>query len=239
MIRSIFFICCWMSLAWAQQAGEIAYTEYFSLDLSAELEGVPGIDAAEIPKNFSHDYVATFSGAVGRFDLVPIKVYTSLQGGVETVLSVPHTTVEYWDFARRQAASLLTVKVPQTAAYVATAPIATPTLTYTGKTKEILGQLCQKATTTYQDVAYTLWIATEIEATFSPMPDLAPEKGVVLEIESADLSFKATKLEMKPVSPSYVLLPGGATPVTAEELAEKRTAASLLTAPQPAAGDNK
>lgn len=73
-----------------------------------------------------------------------------------------------------------------------------------GKTKKIAGYTCKKATTNYKGETYTVWYTTDLDFTYSPINGLAPEKGVVLEIEGSGESFKATKVESKAIAETDV-----------------------------------
>jgi len=67
------------------------------------------------------------------------------------------------------------------------------------KTKKISGYKCQKATANLKNTPYTIWYTTELPFTYSPVANLTPDKGVVLQIESDQEAFKVTKIESKPV----------------------------------------
>jgi hypothetical protein len=67
------------------------------------------------------------------------------------------------------------------------------------KTKKIEGYKCQKATANLKNTPYTIWYTTELPFTYSPVASLTPDKGVVLQIESDQEAYKATKLEGKPI----------------------------------------
>ncbi len=86
------------------------------------------------------------------------------------------------------------------------------------KTKKIAGFSCQKATCSIKDVTYTIWYTTELPFTYSPKLDLTPTKGVVLQIESDESSYKATKFEAQPIANADVSPTPTAKVVTADEL---------------------
>ena len=92
----------------------------------------------------------------------------------------------------------------------------------TGKTKKFLGYTCQKATCTIKDQPCTVWFTTEIPYTFSPDPQFTPDKGVVLQIESDDLTYRATKISDGPVDEASLKPSPTAKPVTKEELTDLR-----------------
>lgn len=67
------------------------------------------------------------------------------------------------------------------------------------KTRRIAGYKCHRATANLKNTPYTIWYTTELPFTYSPVPSLTPDKGVVLQIESDQEAFKATKVEAKAV----------------------------------------
>lgn len=67
------------------------------------------------------------------------------------------------------------------------------------KTRKIAGYKCQKATANLKNTPYTIWYTTELPFTYSPVASLTPDKGVVLQIESDQEAYKATKIEAKPI----------------------------------------
>ncbi len=67
------------------------------------------------------------------------------------------------------------------------------------KTRKIAGYKCQKATANLKNTPYIIWYTTELPFTYSPVASLTPDKGVVLQIESDQEAFKATKIEAKPI----------------------------------------
>jgi GLPGLI family protein len=115
------------------------------------------------------------------------------------------------------------------------------------KTKKIAGYVCHKATVAYRPVRqargragvngttasaeqpnqapaenYTIWYTTDLPFTYSPVADLTPEKGVVLQIESDSQSFKATGVSMEAVPAESVQPPKDAKVVSADEMNEMR-----------------
>jgi hypothetical protein len=88
----------------------------------------------------------------------------------------------------------------------------------TDKTKKIAGFTCRKATVPFRNMSYTIWYTTELPFTYSPISSLMPEKGVVLQIESDNESFKATKIAAQDVAESEIMPPKTAQTVTPEEL---------------------
>lgn len=119
------------------------------------------------------------------------------------------------------------------------------------KTKKIAGYLCHKATATAslgrqrmgrqagdasaptgtpapernrtsKAETYTVWYTTDLPFTYSPVAALTPERGVVLQIESDNESFKATSVSTETVAESAVQPPAGAKVVSSEEMNEIR-----------------
>ncbi|GAB3900731.1 hypothetical protein GCM10028803_24150 [Larkinella knui] len=88
----------------------------------------------------------------------------------------------------------------------------------TGKTKKISGYTCKKATVPFRNLSYTVWYTTELPFTYSPISSLTPEKGVVLQIESDNEAFRATKVAAQDVKESDVIPPKTAQVVTPDEL---------------------
>jgi GLPGLI family protein len=102
-------------------------------------------------------------------------------------------------------------------------PFATPEgIEYTNKTKKISGFECKKAILKAKEGKVTIWYTTEIPYTFSPVEKYTPKEGFVLEIESDDVSYKATKYENTPVKAEELIMPGGAKKVTQDEFNQKR-----------------
>lgn len=93
------------------------------------------------------------------------------------------------------------------------------------KTKKILGFNCKKATIKTDKDTYTIWYTTEAGFDYSPMPNLAPEHGLVLKIEGSELAFDATSFENKLDENANFTIPQKGTLLTREELMQKRKAA--------------
>ncbi|GAB3258125.1 hypothetical protein GCM10027347_21220 [Larkinella harenae] len=87
-----------------------------------------------------------------------------------------------------------------------------------GKTKKIAGYTCQKATVPFRNLTYTVWYTTELAFTYSPVASLTPEKGVVLQIESDNEAYQATRIVDEKVEESTLQPPKDAQKVTSEEL---------------------
>lgn len=87
----------------------------------------------------------------------------------------------------------------------------------TGKTKKLIGFTCQQATATKNNATYVVWFTTQLPFTYSPEFDLTPEQGVVLQIESPDLSYKALRFDSKSKVDVELLQPNPAATVVNED----------------------
>ena len=136
----------------------------------------------------------------------------------------PFEQQTYLDLANRQRIDVLTVKKDSTTqVYRSEKPMPEATDWQTAsKTKKIAGYTCQKATATRRKQPYTIWYTTELPFTYSPVADLTPPKGVVLQIESDTESFKATGVSTEAVAETAVQPPKDAKVVSADELEEMR-----------------
>jgi hypothetical protein len=145
--------------------------------------------------------------------------------GTRTVRRTPPFEQQtFLDLANRQRIDVLTVKKDSTTQVYRSEkpmPAATDWQT-TSKTKKIAGYTCQKATAMRRKQPYTIWYTTELPFTYSPVADLTPPKGVVLQIESDTESFKATGVSTEAVAESSVQPPKEAKAVSADELEEMR-----------------
>lgn len=93
------------------------------------------------------------------------------------------------------------------------------------KTKKIAGYTCKKATAAWKGETYTIWYTTDLNFTYSPISNLVPEKGVVLEIEGSSESFRATKIEAKGISENEIKLTSDAQVVSAAQFEDLRNKA--------------
>lgn len=90
------------------------------------------------------------------------------------------------------------------------------------KTKKIAGYTCHKATATHRKETYTVWYTTDLPFTYSPVSDLTPPKGVVLQIESDNESYKASAIAMENVAANTVEPPADAKVITSDEMEQIR-----------------
>jgi hypothetical protein len=142
----------------------------------------------------------------------------------EQRMAPPFEQQTFLDLANRQRIDILTVKkdsASQTYRSEKPFPAATDWQA-SDKTKKIAGYTCHKATATHRKMPYTIWYTTDLPFTYSPVADLTPPKGVVLQIESDTESFKATGVSVEAVAENTVQPPKDAKVVTAEEMEQMR-----------------
>ena len=113
----------------------------------------------------------------------------------------PFTENTYIDLGNQKYIRLLEIKKDAQVQTYRTEEIFKKTAGWqeAGKTKKIAGYTCKKATCPWKGETYTIWYTTDLPFTYSPINGLAPEKGVVLEIEGSGEAFKATKVENKSI----------------------------------------
>lgn len=168
---------------------------------------------------------------------------------VERRLKPPVEQTTFLDLANRQRIDVLTITSDSVrTTYRAERPMPTAeNWQPSDKTKTIAGYLCHKATATARltrrpmagrsgpaaaanavpaesgsGETFTVWYTTDLPFTYSPIASLTPEKGVVLQIESDNESFKATGIALEPVDAADVRPTEGAKAVTPDELNELR-----------------
>ncbi|MEZ0541272.1 GLPGLI family protein [Fibrella arboris] len=137
----------------------------------------------------------------------------------------PVEDTQFTDMSTGKAFTITTVTVDSTHKdYYRTEQPATRPADWevSNKTKKFLGYTCQRATCTLKDQPCTVWFTTELPYTFSPTPNLTPDKGVVLMIESDDLMYRATKVAAGTVDEASLKPNPAAKPATREELNEIR-----------------
>lgn len=140
-------------------------------------------------------------------------------------LRPPVSNTTYIDLANRKYISVTEEKADSvvTGAWYTEEDYKQPAAFKTsGKTKNIAGYNCKRATVKVGEENFVVWYTEDIPVLFSPVNGVLPEKGVVLAIESSKRSFIAKKVTLKPVSEAEVNPPANAQKVTPEELKEKR-----------------
>ncbi|GAB4023613.1 hypothetical protein GCM10028773_41570 [Spirosoma koreense] len=139
-------------------------------------------------------------------------------------MTPPFEQTTYLDLANRQRIDVLTVKKDSVSQiYRSEKPL--PAVTdwkEVDKTKKIAGYVCHKATAIHRKAPYTIWYTTDLPFTYSPVADLTPPKGVVLQIESDNESYKATTISTEAVAEATVQPPKEAKVVSAEEMDQIR-----------------
>lgn len=146
-------------------------------------------------------------------------------GGNGQRMTPPFEQTTFLDLANRQRIDVLTVRkdsLSQTT-YRSERPMPAATdWKEADKTKKIAGYVCHKATATHRKAPYTIWYTTDLPFTYSPVADLTPPKGVVLQIESDNESYKATSISSEAIADATVQPPKDAKAVSAEEIEQIR-----------------
>ena len=140
-------------------------------------------------------------------------------------MNFPFEQQTYLDLAKSQRIDVLTVKKDSITSEMYRAEKPLPTAVdwqASDKTKKIAGYVCHKATATHRKMPYTVWYTTDLPFTYSPVADLTPPKGVVLQIESDNESYKATGVSMEAVAATVVEPPKEAKTVSADEMEQIR-----------------
>jgi GLPGLI family protein len=138
--------------------------------------------------------------------------------------SPPFTESRYLDLHQQKIVRVLEVKTDSlTSAYQAEEPFPVAKgWKDTGKTRKIAGYTCQRATSQHKGEEYTIWYTTELPFTYSPIPALTPAKGVVLQVESNNESFKALNIAFAEVPEKEIRPAPAATKVSPQELDKLR-----------------
>ncbi|WP_420151072.1 GLPGLI family protein [Spirosoma sp.] len=147
------------------------------------------------------------------------------RGGNGQRMTPPFEQTTFLDLANRQRIDVLTVKKDSATSQTYRTERPMPAATdwkETDKTKKIAGYLCHKATATHRKATYTVWYTTDLPFTYSPVADLTPPKGVVMQIESDNESYKATNVLVEAVAEATVQPPKEAKVVSTEEMEQIR-----------------
>lgn len=140
-------------------------------------------------------------------------------------MTPPFDQQTYLDLANRQRIDVLVVKKDSTITDIYRSEKPMPSAadwTPSDKTKKIAGYVCHKGTATRRKQTYTVWYTTDLPFTYSPIADLTPPKGVVMQIESDNESYKATGVSMEAVAEASVQPPKTAKSISAEEMEQMR-----------------
>lgn len=162
----------------------------------------------------------------GQNAVVRTIVEDGVSGGAPRTTNVgrPFEEQVFVDLANRKTITLLTVgKDKETQTYRAETPVEPVSgWQLTDQTRKIAGYSCRKATVPFRKETYNVWFTTDIPVTYSPVPELTPEAGMVLLIEGSREQFRATKVNLSAISASEVQPPANAKTVTTEQLTDLR-----------------
>jgi GLPGLI family protein len=224
----------------AQSTGEISYEVVRKIDPSGMRIMINGEQIkpgdpnfpADIPDTRTYGQKALFSGQYVKENRdeqnagVRIMVSGTGAGGAPqtTNLGRPFEEQVFVDLTNQKRITLLTVgKEKEAKTYRADTPIKrSGDWQLTDQTRKIAGYTCRKATVPFRKETYTVWFTTDLPITYSPIPDLTPETGVVLLIESSREQFKVMKVNTKSVAASEVAPKAVAQTVAMEQLIELR-----------------
>ncbi|QHV99510.1 GLPGLI family protein [Spirosoma endbachense] len=140
-------------------------------------------------------------------------------------MTPPFEQQTYLDLGNRKRIDVLTVKKDSTSQTTYRSENPMPTASdwqASDKTKKIAGFTCHKATATRRKQTYTIWYTTDLPFTYSPVSDLTPPTGVVLQIESDNESYKASSISTEAIAASAVQPPADAKSITSEEMEQMR-----------------
>lgn len=149
---------------------------------------------------------------------------TETRQGPPRPMSRPFVQQRYLDLTNGKSIEVMTIKKDSVSkTYRTDSPVERPTgWQEVDKTKKLAGYVCHKATCPFKGETLTIWYTTDLPMTYSPIAGLTPAKGVVLQIEGENVSYKATKVDLKPVADSEVTPPANAVVITKEEMDELR-----------------
>ena len=136
----------------------------------------------------------------------------------------PFEQQRYLDLANGKSIEVMTIKKDSLSrVYRADSPLQRAEgWQETDKTKKLAGYTCHKATCPYKGETLTIWYTTDLPMTYSPMAALTPPKGVVLQIEGENASYKATGIDLKAVAETDVTPPANAAVITKDQMDDLR-----------------
>ncbi|MET7253901.1 GLPGLI family protein [Dyadobacter fermentans] len=221
----------------AQTSGQINYEVVRKIDQSRLRFMVNGEEVKQGDPNFPTDVPDTrtigqkvlFAGNFvreNRDEENMMKRVIQEPGGMPQMTNAGRPFEEYAviDIAGQKVLTFVTVGQEKEAhTYKTEAPIE-PTAGWqlTQQTKKIAGYLCQKAVVNYHKEPYAVWFTTELPFRYSPVPNLTPEKGVVLLVEGSREQFRATKVSLGKVDEKAVMPDVQAEKVSAEQMTDIR-----------------
>lgn len=228
-----------LSFAQAPTSGIISYEGARKIDPSQMKivingeEVAPGTaDVPDIPQVFNFSQQLFFAGKFAKEEREnPGPVIRRFDGvlgggGPEQVmkLNAPFQEKRYLDLQSQKLIRTLQVKKDaETKTYQAEESLTKASgWQDSDKTRKIAGFTCRKATCPWKGETYTIWYTTDLGFTYSPIRELTPSKGVVLMVEGSTESFKATKVEGKPVNENELQPASGAQVVSVEEINDLR-----------------
>ena len=199
-------------------------------DLSAAGIQIQGPDGAmlDLPRTRSYHQYLVFRGTQAREEREQAGAQVLMMGGSGAAMpkvAPPYTEQQYLDLTRQTRTTVTTID--GTAYALPTQPAPAPPTDWQDlpQTKKIAGYTCHKATATYQQRPYTLWVTTQLPFTYSPVHELTPTRGVVLALSSDQQQYTATRLAAEPVTDAAVRPAPTAKPIAEAELRELRTQA--------------
>jgi hypothetical protein len=187
-------------------------------------------DAPDLPTVASFSQSLIFSGKYAREEReMPRPVIRTLDGGPggperEEVMKMepPFAEKRYLDLQSEKIIRMLEVKKEKKSYQAEESFTRASGWQDSDKTRKIAGYTCRKATCPWKGETYTIWYTTDLNFTYSPIRELTPKKGVVLMVEGSEESFKATKVDAKPVKLTEVQPAAGVETVSVEELNDRR-----------------
>lgn len=219
--------------AYAQFSGQINYEVIRKIDpsqLRMVFNGEPVKPGdpnfpTDIPNSRTFGQKALFSGNYVKEvsdDQNTIVQRVSRDGGPPktTNLGRPFDEYKLVDIAAQKTITFLAIgKGPEAEIYKSESPIERISgWQLTGQTKKIAGYQCKKAIVNFKNEPYTVWFTEDLPASYSPVHELTPEKGVALLIEGSREQFRATKVQSGAVKAGEVEPQAGGKLVSKEEL---------------------
>ncbi len=235
MKTRILTVAWWLAAtqAYAQFSGQINYEVIRRIDpsqLRMVINGEPVKPGdpnfpTDIPNSRTFGQKAFFSGNYVKEvtdDQNTVVQRVSRDGGPPkaTNLGRPFDEYRFVDMAAQKSTTFLTIgKGGEAKTYKSESPIARISgWQLTGQTKKIAGYPCKKAIVNFKNEPYTVWFTEDLSATYSPVHELTPEKGVALLIEGSREQFRATKVQPRAVNAGEVALQPDGEMVSKEEL---------------------
>ncbi len=223
--------------AYAQFSGQISYEIIRKIDPSSLrmlINGEPVKPGdpnfpTDIPDSRTYGQKSLFSGNYVKEVLDnqnTIVQRVSRDGGPPRTANLGRPFNEYKcvDLAGQKSITFLTIgEGTEAKTYQSESPIQRISgWQFSDQTKKIAGYQCKKATITFNNEPYAIWFTEELPATYSPVHELTPEKGVVLLIEGSREQFKASKVQPRAVNAKEVEPRTDVEQVSREELTDLR-----------------